>query len=182
MIAERIAREHGRAQFDGRKWICPSCGQFIIHHETEDESGWQREYDIATSRHIAEVTEAAVRAESRTYPSREDVARAVREHRMAFAGRKWVCPTERDVVVHEDDDDFPESLDQHLATAILALPGRTEVQIKAEALREAAEVMVTCKDQGHWNLRHEMDSEASGSPDVWLRWRADELERGEGCG
>lgn len=49
----------------------------------------------------------------------------------------------------------------------------------AQALRDAAEVMRSCKDPGHWNLRDPHNPEVSYSPDAWLCALANQIQEGE---
>lgn len=54
-----------------------------------------------------------------------------------------------------------------------ALPGwRSEADIKAEALREAADAMRLAKEPGHWNLRDPLYADITLSPDEWMERRA----------
>lgn len=62
---------------------------------------------------------------------------------------------------------------------ILATPEH-DAAVAARALREAAESMRRHKDPGHWNLRGEADPDLAASPDVWIEWRADRIERAGG--
>lgn len=47
--------------------------------------------------------------------------------------------------------------------------------VKAEALREAAEGMRRAKEPYHWNLS--VGPESAASPDMWLLYRADKIEK-----
>src|SRR5690606_1879291 len=56
------------------------------------------------------------------------------------------------------------------------VPGRSQAEIKAEALRQAADARRRAKEPGHWHLRDRFDAESSYSPDVWLEYRAARLD------
>ncbi len=63
------------------------------------------------------------------------------------------------------------------ARAVLALlPGRTETEVKAEALRDAAQDARLCWT-GTTNLRDQDDPEKAYSFDAWLDVRADHIEK-----
>lgn len=64
------------------------------------------------------------------------------------------------------------------AAGLIASPAH-DAAVAARALREAAESMWRHKDPGHWNLRGEVDPDLAASPDVWIEWRADRIERAE---
>ena len=56
-------------------------------------------------------------------------------------------------------------------------PGRTEAEVKAEALRDAAQDVRLCWT-GTTNLRDQGDPETFHSFDAWLDVRADHIEKG----
>src|SRR5690606_1311959 len=58
------------------------------------------------------------------------------------------------------------------------VPGRSEAEVKAEALREAADAMRQAKEPGHWNLRDPFYAGITLSPDEWLERRAVRLAMG----
>lgn len=100
-------------------------------------------------------------------PSRDDVARLIEPH-------LWspTYPGFRRFGDHRPQEEILEEEREHIrkrADAVLALlPGRTEAEVKAEALREAADAM-DADPEFRDPLRLKAD---------WTRARADELERG----
>lgn len=101
-LTEKIAREHNEVGLLGRECVC----------------GWTGA-DNRLSRHIAEVTEAAVRAEATVTPSREDVATAVH----AALAPWWMTIFPAIGGTQEAYEDLTSAI----ADVILALlPGRSE--------------------------------------------------------
>ena len=83
-------------------------------------------------------------------------------------------------VVHADNHEVVIANVTHQQATFIAsvLNGRTEADIQAEALREAAADMRRHKDGPSWNLRHPSEDETWCSPDVWLEELADQLAVG----
>ncbi|SNS43365.1 hypothetical protein SAMN06309944_0236 [Micrococcales bacterium KH10] len=179
-LTEKIAREHGvdwiSGGSDGETIGC-QCG---ARNKESSDSGMMS----AHVRHVAEVTEAAVRAE-RVTPSREALILAIAKEVDRAIGSDW-----------------PDSLAPHqkaildaASRAVLALlPGRSEAVVKAEALREAAAGMPRVSWGDFWDedkqkygahIQEVVDPHSKPFPTIrsvgiedWLHARAEEIERG----
>lgn len=111
-------------------------------------------------------------------PSRDDVARAIVPR--PWSDEWWPSIEHGETRSFDELREADKNAARVYADAVLALlPGRTEAEVKAEALREAAEEVH--RIDPHWDSALCIDGIYHPIPD-WLRARADEVERGEGRG
>jgi predicted transcriptional regulator len=103
-------------------------------------------------------------------PSREEVAVALNREvvRQSAAGLVYISA--------DDGIEFERAL----ADAVLALlPGRTEAEVKAEALREAARAVENDETNGSPSVRELVGSiDRVLKVEAWLSARAERVERG----
>lgn len=130
-----------------------------------------REHQPTNYDHVAEVAEKAVWAEATVTPSREDVARILNP--AAWQGFDLMMKT------YPNEESNPLLVEESLTRAdqVLALfPGRSEAEVKAEALREAAGGLdlpgteMGIDEHGYLDATHDAWK--------WLNRRADLIERG----
>ena len=122
-------------------------------------------------------TQWALAQVERVKPTREDVARALS---VADVHHPDFC----------DCGDFDaaqwcDGLEQQIDAVLALLPGRTEAEVRAEALQEAAEEIIAQHDR---EVAAKALRDAAGSPiprwalatgtRAWLRDRADQIEEG----
>jgi len=218
-LAEKIAREHPRVlhMLDGEpRQICSGCRETDRYHtlhvaqvavEAARSSGPYRAdpppssdrpadtYDVldadgdavvtSVTRETAEQVAAALNAVASVRPGREEVARALFAADPAHRYDASVWERLRAVA--------PDLASQYLAwvDAILALlPGRTEAEVKAETLREAADDSEAVRQNadvaecaghvpGETGRQAAVDAADSmhEEPWAWMRARADQIEK-----